>query len=509
MKRIHADVAILGSGFAGSLTALILSRLNLTPVLIDRISHPRFAIGESSTPIADMILRDLADLYGLPRLKPLSTYGTWQDTYPHLVAGRKRGFSYFHHQPGRPFQPDPHHSNELLVAASSDDYYSDTHWLRADVDAFLADEVQRAGICFFDNTEVTTLHQNKGWRLAALREEEAFEIHARFLIDGTGAAGVVPRALGFADQPVLFRTRSRALFAHFTGVERWHDLAAAHGGRVADHPYACDDAALHHILDRAWLWLLRFNNDVVSAGLVLDARRHPLDPARSPDEEWNVWLQRYPSLQNQFAAARLVDPPGSLIRTGPLQRRVARAAGSTWALLPHTAGFIDPLHSTGIAHSLHGVERMTALLATHWGSPDLEPALHRYEQALFRELTLIDKLVAACYASLGSFRLFAAATMLYFAAVITYERQRAARLNTASSGPFDRLFLCADDGALSRVVDEALDRLATLDHPPTPTQEAAFEQFVETGIRPYNTAGLFHPAVPNMYHHTAAPIQTS
>lgn len=506
MTERDADVAILGSGFAGSLTALILDRLGLRPVLIDRATHPRFAIGESSTPMADMILRDLADRYTLPRLKPLSTYGTWQETYPHLAAGRKRGFSYFHHQPGQGFQPDPEHANELLVAASSDAYYCDTHWLRADVDAFLAEEVRRAGIPFFENTEITTLRPDDGWRLLGQRGHEPLAIQADFLIDATGAAGVVPQALGLEHQAATFRTRSRALYGHFAGVGCWHDRLAAQGGLVIDHPFPCDHAALHHVLDGAWWWMLRFNNDVVSAGLVLDERRYPLDAAIAPEEEWSAWLQRYPSLRDLFAAARLLDPPGALIRTGRLQRRCARAAGGTWALLPHTAGFVDPLHSTGIAHSLCGVERLTGILARHWGSAGLEAALYRYEQALFRECSLIDRLVAACYASFGSFRLFAASAMLYFAAVITYERQRAGRSVTTPPDGFTRLFLCADDEALCGVVDEALARLARMDDPPSTRQVTTFEQYVEAALEPYNTAGLFHPAVPNMYHHTAAPV---
>ena len=57
------DVAILGSGFAGSLTALILDRIGLSVVLLERRSHPRFAIGESSTPAADFVLADLVQLY--------------------------------------------------------------------------------------------------------------------------------------------------------------------------------------------------------------------------------------------------------------------------------------------------------------------------------------------------------------------------------------------------------------------------------------------------------------
>ena len=507
MTKITADIATLGSGFSGSLTALSLSRLGFEVVLIDRAAHPRFAIGESSTPMADMILRDLADAYDLPRLRPLSAYGPWQETYPHLVAGRKRGFSYFHHQPGQAFQPDPQHINELLVAASSTDYQSDTHWLRADVDAFLADEVRRAGLSFFENTTVTALHEDRGWRLTARRGDEPLEIHAAFLIDATGAAGVVPHALGLADQPAPFRTHSRSLFAHFDGVARWHDVMTSRGAHVADHPYYCDDAALHHLVDGAWMWVLRFNNDTVSAGLTLDERRHPFDTSIAAEDEWERWIHRYPSILEQFATARLVDPPGALLRTGRLQRRTTRAVGRSWALLPYTAGFIDPLHSTGIAHSLYGVERLAAILKQHWDCPTLEACLHRYEQALFGELAFIDKLVAACYASFSDFRLFTASAMLYFAAVITFERQRAGRADTPS--PFDSLFLCADDAMLCRIVDEALARLSAMNDPPLPAQINAFESFVEEATRPYNTAGLFHPAIPNMYHHTAAPVPAS
>lgn len=508
MIKVDADIAILGSGFAGSLTALILDRIGLRPVLIDKATHPRFAIGESSTPIANLILRELADTYNLPRLRPLSTYGTWQDTYPHLVAGRKRGFSYFKHQPGEAFTPDPHHANELLVAANRDDYHCDTHWLRADVDAFLAEEVRSAGIAFFDNTQIAALHNEGGWRLLGQRDDERIQITAAFVIDATGAAGVVPRALGLADDSQRLETRSRALFAHFSGIKRWHDMMAPQGGPVADHPYYCDYAALHHVLDGAWMWMLRFNNEVVSAGLMLDERRYPLDPTVSPEQEWAAWLQRHPSLQEQFADAKIVDPPGTLLRTGRLQRRAAHVVGRNWALLPHTAGFIDPLHSTGIAHTLCGLERLMRLVAQHWGRPSLATELKRYEQDVLCELALIDKLVSACYASFGPFRLFAASTMLYFAAVITYERRRARHRDGQPLCEFNRLFLCADDEALCHAVADASERLSQMqaDGAASPAQVVAFEQYVEAAIQPYNTVGLFHPRVPNMYHHTAAAI---
>ena len=70
MKKF--DFLVVGSGFSGSITAMALTKIGYTVCLIEKSRHPRFAIGESSTPIADMILRDLADDYDLPFLKKLT-----------------------------------------------------------------------------------------------------------------------------------------------------------------------------------------------------------------------------------------------------------------------------------------------------------------------------------------------------------------------------------------------------------------------------------------------------
>ena len=59
-----SDIAIIGAGFSGSLLSMLLKRIGLTSVLIDRGSHPRFAIGESSTPIANLLLEDSTRIDG-------------------------------------------------------------------------------------------------------------------------------------------------------------------------------------------------------------------------------------------------------------------------------------------------------------------------------------------------------------------------------------------------------------------------------------------------------------
>ena len=101
------DIAVVGSGFGGSLLAMIARRLGRSVILLERGRHPRFAIGESSTPLANLLLEELARRYDLPRLLPLAKWGSWQRTYPHIACGLKRGFTFYHHRFGQPFAGDP------------------------------------------------------------------------------------------------------------------------------------------------------------------------------------------------------------------------------------------------------------------------------------------------------------------------------------------------------------------------------------------------------------------
>ena len=87
----------MGSGFAGSLFAMIARRQGRSVILLERGRHPRFVIGESSTPLSNLLLDELATRYDLPALRPLTKWGSWQKHYPEVPCGLKRGFSFFHH----------------------------------------------------------------------------------------------------------------------------------------------------------------------------------------------------------------------------------------------------------------------------------------------------------------------------------------------------------------------------------------------------------------------------
>jgi len=152
------DIAIVGSGFGGSLLAMIARRLGRSVVLIERGHHPRFAIGESSTPLANLLLEQLALRYALPEMASLAKWGTWQKTHPKIACGLKRGFTFYHHVAGQPWTETANHANELLVAASPRDEIADTHWYRPDFDHFLARQAQQLGVEFLDETSLSSAH---------------------------------------------------------------------------------------------------------------------------------------------------------------------------------------------------------------------------------------------------------------------------------------------------------------------------------------------------------------
>src|SRR6266516_7389186 len=178
------DIAVVGSGFGGALTAMIARRLGRSVILVERGRHPRFAIGESSTPLANLLLEELALRYDLPRLLPLAKWGSWQKTYPQIACGLKRGFTFYQHQYDKPFLNDSERRNQLLVAASPRNEIADTHWYRADFDHFLVREAQGLGVDYLDQTQLHTVTFNGNRvQLEGEREGRSVCVRARFIVD--------------------------------------------------------------------------------------------------------------------------------------------------------------------------------------------------------------------------------------------------------------------------------------------------------------------------------------
>lgn len=507
--KYDSDLAVIGSGFAGSLASLVARRLGRSVTLVERGSHPRFAIGESSSPLANILLEMLSDRYGLPRIRPFSRWGTWRRAYPEVGCGKKRGFTFYSHDAGLPFAARPDRENEMLVTASPRDEIADTHWYRPDFDHFLVREAEEAGVRYTDRTAIERIEMRGGRTfLSGDRAGEPVAISARLVVDATGPRGFLSRALALGEETFEGLPRTEALYSHFRGVRR---LGESSSFREDERPpYPIDDAAVHHVFREGWIWVLRFGNGVTSAGVAATERCTEELGFREGAPAWARLLRRLPSVAAQFAGARAILP---FVHQPRLSFRSKVASGPGWTLLPSAAAFVDPLLSTGFPLTLLGIERLAGAVEEDWGSARFDARLAADARRTLFEADTAGILVAALYATFSDFPVFAALARLYFAAASYSEAaRRLGRADLAGS------FLCADRPDFGPAFRECC-RQAILAGPAERRDPAWRESQIRRAnlaIRPIDVAGLSDPARRNWFPvdprdlvHAAAKLEST
>lgn len=466
---------------------MIARRLGHSVVLLERGKHPRVVIGESSTPLSNLLLEDIATRYDLPRLNPLTKWGTWQEHYPNVACGLKRGFTFYHHQLGCPDAPDPDHLNQLLVAASPHDRIADTHWFRSDFDEMLVHEAQDIGVDYLDEVKLDSfLDQGNDIALAGKRNGLAVTIRARFVVDATGPRGFLHRTLHLPEMPLPNYPSTQALFSHFSNVRRLDD--APEHALTELRPYPIDDAAVHHVFEGGWIWVLRFNNGVTSAGVAATNEAFARLHLEEGETAWNRLLGSIPALQDQFATATLERPFTNVKRLSFLSEIIC---GEKWALLPSAAGFVDPLLSTGFPLTLLGISRLADIFENHWAKPSFNARLTSYAKQTTNELLATSKLLSSLYANMHDFEVFTALSLLYFAAASFSETAR--RLNKSHLAPS---FLLHDHAIFGPACRQLLDRAQNLQ---TKQESTRLIEDILCAIEPIDIAGLCNRERRNWY----------
>ena len=373
--------------------------------------------------------------YDLPAVKPLTKWGRWQRQLPQLACGLKRGFTFYQHEWDRPYVVEDGRKTQLLVGASPRDEIADTHWYRPDFDRYLVEQAQALGVDYMDQVDLTEATElPDGMRFAATRQGQRLEIDADLVIDATGARGFLFRLLRLPEKSFAMLPPTQALFSHFTGVGA---LPVCFGivGRVP--PYPPEDAAVHHVFRGGWIWVLKFNNGITSAGIAAtDATAKELELS-SGEAGWRRLLERLPSLREIFGCARSVVP---FVYQPRLAFHCGQVTGKNWVLLPSAAGVVDPLLSTGFPLTLLGIRRIGRMLRYDQEGDSRSRALKEYADITSLELETTADLVGALYTTMDRFELFKALSLLYFAAASFSEVSR--RLGKAQLA--DSFLLCRD-----------------------------------------------------------------
>jgi hypothetical protein len=170
-----------------------------------------------------------------------------------------------------------------------------------------------------------------------------------------------------------------------------------------------------------WIWVLRFNNGITSAGAALTDGLAATLRASEGAPAWDRLLQSLPSVGDQFRTAQATLP---FVHAPRVAFRCREVVGERWALLPSAAGVIDPLLSTGFPLTLLGIARLLDVLETSAPGVQRKAALAAYARDTQEELDVTEQLVGALYACMADPALFKRLSLLYFAAASYSETVR-------------------------------------------------------------------------------------
>lgn len=321
------DVAILGAGPSGSLSAAFLRKLGLKIAVFERETFPRFSIGESLLPQTMGILEE-ADL-----LRPV------------VEAG-------FQYKNGAAFQRAHRHSVYDFRKKSSPGWGTTYQVVRAEFDQILIDAVAARGVPVHYRHEILSADPGtSGVTLRGRSPEGDFAVKARFALDATGFGRLLPRLLGL-ETPSDFPMR----MAWFTHVKDGIPAGAMDRAKIL--------VSVHPREKAIWYWLIPFSNGRCSLGVV--AEPGLLEHARKadPDGGETAWLKALvaetPTLADLLVNAEW-DTPARTLKG--YSANVKSLHGPSFALLGNAGEFLDPVFSSGVTIAMRSAQLAAPLVA--------------------------------------------------------------------------------------------------------------------------------------------------
>ena len=341
------SVAILGGGPVASTLATLLARAGIKVAILHRGRSAPLLVGESLVPAIIPMLRLLGveeEVRGFSTFKPGATFN-FSETV---------NFSFFFDQ----------------LSGGMPRYAYNVPRDRFD-DALLA-AARRAGAKPIEIT--ANLQKVPGSDRVALGGEtlEAlggfFSKQPDFIVDATGRARLLPNLLQIPGREG--GRKDTALFAHVDNT------VLAHAGHVHSTR-----------IDHGWSWRIPLPGRV-SVGMVLGSEHLPKFGA-TREERYDNLLRQDSVLRTVAGDAKRLTP---VMEYSNYQLVSSRVAGDGWALVGDTAGFIDPVFSSGLFIGMRSA--MALAEAIRAGTPD---AFRRYEQEVIHHLRTWHEIVGYYY----------------------------------------------------------------------------------------------------------------
>jgi menaquinone-9 beta-reductase len=361
------DVAVVGLGPAGAVSATLLARAGWRVVAVDRAIFPRDKpCAEYLSPAAEPLLRDLGVLGEILAANP----------------SRLRGFRIFAPN-GRMFQGD---FAATRNSAGESLFETGLAVPRLLLDPALVESARRAGAEVREGWRVAGVErrdESDGWLLARAPAGESTDglrgavIRSRLLIAADGIHSTVVRRLGLQ---VPGHLRKVALVAHMRGI-------AGLG------PYG-----EMHVAGRRYVGVAPLEpasaGDLCNVAMVVDEARERDALAGRAEPFVLEALHTFPCLRGRLEAAQIVQ---HTLTTSRMHAHARQLSGASLLLIGDAAGYYDPFTGEGIYRALSSARLAAGVADEALRAGDLSAtALARYDRLYAAEVRgrhLVEQLI--------------------------------------------------------------------------------------------------------------------
>ncbi len=188
------DVIILGSGIGGSMLGAILARHGTRVLLVEAGVHPRFAVGEATTPDTSCRFKLMSLKYDVPEIAHLATFHKLRD-HVGASSGVKRAFSFLYHRENEEQNPKQSHQFPTLAPPLG----PDCHLFRQDTDAYMLAVAARYGADVRQGVRIEDVEIGKTGVTLTSAAGERFQ--GQYLADASGFRSPLAQSSGYGTIP--------------------------------------------------------------------------------------------------------------------------------------------------------------------------------------------------------------------------------------------------------------------------------------------------------------------
>lgn len=309
----NVDIIIIGAGPAGSTSAALLSKQGHNVLIIEKAKFPRFVIGESLLP-QNMVFYKEA---GLEHVLDKGNY-QYKDGAQFLCGNDFKSIDF---------------ENKF-----SEGPFSTFQVKRHDFDQKITDAVQQMGVKILFEHEITSVEMSEGstpvkLQITDLKSKKDFELKAKFIVDASGLAKVLPKLLNL---PTEYMAQDRCSYFNHIKTKSSTDF---------------DNNKILITIDETnkenWFWTIPLSENYYSLGVITTEDCSKIQ--ESGNSVINHFIDRNPTLKKVLGDFEYTFDEKKL---QGYTAKTKTMHGKNFVLIGNSGEFLDPIFSSGITIAL-------------------------------------------------------------------------------------------------------------------------------------------------------------